>query len=471
MRDVTAIPPSPPRAVAGEGPQAGHVSSPREAWGWAMYDWANSAFVTTVATVLMGPYLTALAQGVAGDNGVVLSLGPLGAVTAKSLYPQAVSISTLLQLFLLPVLGGIADYTNLKKRLMAAFAATGSAATIAMFWVEGDRFLLGAGLFIVANLSLGASIVLYNAFLVEIAAPDRRDGLSSRGFALGYLGGGILLASNLALITLAPSLGIGKGQAVRLSLVSAGMWWGGWSVVTFRLLRSRPPVRVPEAGRHWLAAGAGEIVQAFRQLRRLPRTARYLVAYTFYNDGIQTVIAMSSVFLAQELFTPAQREAGDDVSFLTALILMVQFVAFFGATGFAFAARSGTKRAVLASLLGWCAIVVYAYRFLDNTTQALGMGVAIAVVLGGSQALSRSLYSRLIPRGQEATFFGLYEVSERGTSWIGPQVFALVLAATGSYRDAILSLIVLFLVGTALLAMTDVARAEVEAREAHLPAA
>lgn len=439
----------------------------REVWGWAMYDWANSAFVTTVATVLMGPYLTALAQAAAGENGTILSLGPVGTITAKSLYPQAVSLSTFLQLFLLPVLGGVADYTNRKKHLMAGFCAVGSVATVGMYWVEGDRYLLGAGLFVVANLCLGGSIVLYNAFLNEITTPDRRDAVSSQGFALGYLGGGILLACNLALITLAPSLGISKGTAVQLSLASAGVWWGGWSVVTFQLVRSRPTSRRSVPGHDWLAAGASEIGAAFRRLRRLPQTARYLVAYTFYNDGIQTVIAMSSVFLAQELFTPTQREAGDDVAFLTALILMVQFVAFFGATGFAFAARGfGTKSSVMASLVIWCMIVVYAYGFLDTTMQALAMGAAIGVVLGGSQALSRSLYSRVIPHGQEATFFGLYEISERGTSWIGPQVFAIVLATTGSYRDAILSLVVLFAVGTALLAVTDVARAERDAAAA-----
>jgi UMF1 family MFS transporter len=155
---------------------------------------------------------------------------------------------------------------------------------------------------------------------------------------------------------------------------------------------------------------------------------------------------------------------------LTALILMVQFVAFFGATGFAFAAQGfGTKSSVMASLVIWCAIVVYAYGFLDTPVQALAMGAAIGVVLGGSQALSRSLYSRVIPSGQEATFFGLYEISERGTSWIGPQVFAVVLATTGSYRDAILSLVVLFAIGTVLLSMTDVARAERDARAVTAP--
>ena len=215
-----------------------------------------------------------------------------------------------------------------------------------------------------------------------------------------------------------------------------------------------------------MLAGFSENAFAVGQLRRLPQTVRYLLAYTLYNDGIQTVIGLSSVFLAQELFSPAQRAAGDDTVFLTGLILMVQFVAFFGATGFERRARRiGPKDAVLASLVVWCAIVVYAYALLNTTTQALGMGASIAVVLGGSQALSRSLFSRVIPPGQEATYFGVYEISERGTSWIGPQIFALVVASTGSYRDAILSLMARFVTGTIMLFLTDIRQAEADVLE------
>ncbi len=215
-----------------------------------------------------------------------------------------------------------------------------------------------------------------------------------------------------------------------------------------------------------MIAGFSEIAFAVGQLRRLPQTVRYLLAYTLYNDGIQTVLGLSSVFLAQELFSPAQRAAGDDTVFLTGLILMVQFVAFFGATGFErLARRIGPKDAVLASLVVWCAIVVYSYAFLNTTTQALGMGASIAVVLGGSQALSRSLFSRVIPPGQEATYFGVYEISERGTSWIGPQIFALVVASTGSYRDAILSLMARFVTGTIMLFLTDIRQAEADVLE------
>src|ERR687885_2478574 len=211
------------------------VNDRREIFGWTMYDWANSTFSTTVVTVLLGPYLTALAQTAVGENGIVLALGPL-AITAKSFYPYCVSFSVFLQVFLLPVLGAVADYTNLKKRLMALFCYIGVAATCLLFAISGGLYLLGGLLFIIANLSFGATIVFYNAFLNDITTEDQRDAVSSRGFALGYLGGGLLLAANLALVILKP-FGLSSGWAVRISLLSAGLWWGGFAIITFLRLR------------------------------------------------------------------------------------------------------------------------------------------------------------------------------------------------------------------------------------------
>lgn len=207
---------------------------------------------------------------------------------------------------------------------------------------------------------------------------------------MGYVGGGILLATNLALRTSAGSMGFLKGEAVRRSLMSTGLWWGGWGLFSLGSRRGRPPSRGLAPGRNWVPAGFSEIAVAVTQLRRLPQTARYLLAYTLYNDGIQTVLGLSLVFLVQELFSPAQRAAGDDTAFLTGMILMVQPVAFFGATGFErLVRRIGARDSVLASLIIGCGIVVYASNFLNSTTtQALGMGASIAVVLGGSQALS-----------------------------------------------------------------------------------
>jgi MFS transporter, UMF1 family len=324
------------------------INDRREISGWAMYDWANSGFQATVITVMSGPYLTALARADVGENGVIFNLGPF-LVTAKSFFPFCIGLSVFLQVFLLPLLGAIADYTNLKKRLMAIFCYVGSAATCLLFFVTERRYLAGGLLLIVANLCFGASLVLYNAFLNDIATPDRRDQVSSRGYALGYLGGGVLLVLNLALLQSAGALGINEALAVRLSLCSAGFWWGGFSIITFRRLRSRPVETVVPAGGSVIGAGMKELLASFRALRRLPQTLRYLLAYMLFNDGIQTVIALASVFLSQELFVA--RGLPENQSFLVGLILMIQFVAFFGAHLFErIAAFIGTKRAILASL-------------------------------------------------------------------------------------------------------------------------
>jgi UMF1 family MFS transporter len=430
------------------------INDRREIFGWSMYDWANSAFQTTVVTVLFGPYLTALAQKAVGENGRVLSLGPFGVVTAKSLFPYCVSLSVFLQVFLLPVLGAIADYTSLKKRLMAIFCYIGATATCLLFFVTGRWYLAGGALFVVANLGFGASIVLYNAFLNDITTSDRRDQVSSRGYALGYLGGGLLLALNLALMLKAAPLGLSRGLAVRISLLSAGVWWGGFAAITFRRLQSRAAPPASPLHRTLWAAGLAQVAATFSELRRLPQTLRYLIAYMLYNDGIQTVIAIASVVLAQELFVA--RGLPTNESFLIGLVLMIQFVAFFGALLFERVARIvRTKNAILISLVLWSAVIIYAYGFLHTTGQAWVMGGVIGIVLGGSQALSRSLFSQMIPPGREASFFGLYEISERGTSWIGPLIFGMVVGATNSYRQAILSLIVLFLAGMLLLFVTD----------------
>ena len=433
------------------------VNDRREIFGWTMYDWANSTFSTTVVTALLGPYLTALAQAAVGENGVVLALGPLN-VTAKSFYPYCVALSVLLQVFLLPVLGAVADYTNLKKRLMALFCYLGVAATCLLFTISGGLYLLGGLLFIIANLSFGATIVFYNAFLNDITTEDQRDKVSSRGFALGYLGGGLLLAANLALVLSAERLGISRGLAVRISLLSAGLWWGGFALITFSRLKTRAPAKALPPGASFVTIGFSELGTTFRELKRLPHTLRYLIGYMLFNDGIQTVIALASVFLSQELFVA--RGQKPDESFLIGLILMVQFVAFVGALLFErIAALIGTKHAILLSLVLWSGVVVYAYGFLQTTTQAWAMGAVIAVVLGGSQALSRSLFSQMIPAGHAASFFGLYEISERGTSWIGQVLFGYIAGATNSYRQAILSLIVLFILGMLMLARTDTQQA------------
>lgn len=437
-------------------------NNPREIFGWKIYDWANSAFSTTIAGALYGPYLTEITQKAVGENGVVFNFGSIGAITSKSFFPTCVSVAVFLQIFVLPILGAIADYSNLKKKLLAIFCYTGVVATCLMFFITGNLYWLGGLLFIIANLAFGAALVLYNGFLNEITTEDQRDKVSSRGFAYGYLGGGLLLALNFLLVLNADRLGIDQYLAVRISLLSAGVWWGGFALITFSRLKSRAAEKTLPRGKNYLTVGFSELGRTFKELARLRSTLRYLIGYLFFNDGIQTVISMASVFLSQELFI--SKGIPTNQSFLLGIFLLVQFVAIFGALIFERLAYAvGTKRAILTSLIVWSGIVIYGYGFLQSTQDAWAMAAVIGIVMGGSQALSRSLFSRMIPEGREASFFGLYEVSERGTSWLGPLIFGIVVAMTNSYRQALLSLIALFVIGTIILYLTDTDRAIHEA--------
>lgn len=471
-----------PRDVPAEstvevGPDGQPINDRREIFGWMLYDWANSAFYTTVVGALLGPYLIALAQTDVGKTGVVLNLGLLGSVTAQSFYQLFVAVAVGSQVLLLPIVGAIADYSNLKKRLMAVFCYTGVAATCLLFFITGKLYLVGGVLFVVANLCFGGAIVLYNSFLPEIVTEDQRDKVSSRGFALGYLGGGLLLALNFLFVGIAPALlapygyaaGEARGLAVRISLLSAGVWWGVFAFFSFRRLRVREMKRELPPGKGYLTAGFAQLADTFRELRRLPHTLKFLVAYLLYNDGIQTVIGSAAVFLASELF-PGGLDHPDAPTFVLSIFLFVQFVGIGGALLFERIARLlGTKRAIAVSLIIWVGIVVYAFGFFETRTQAWVMAGVIAIVLGGSQALSRSLFSQMIPEGREASFFGIYEVSERGTSWLGPLVFSIVVAHTGSFRYAILSLIIFFVSGLLLILFTDTARAIREAGNEPAP--
>ncbi|MDQ4120590.1 MAG: MFS transporter [Acidobacteriota bacterium] len=438
----------------------------REIFGWVMYDWANSAFLTTVISVLAGPYLTALAQNALGDeNGTILDLGWFGSVTALSLFPFAISLSVFGQIFLLPFLGAIADYTRLKKTFMMFFCAVGVLSGCALFFIEGNLYLLGSLLIVISNLAMGGSLVFYNAFLGDICTDDQRDKISSRGYAAGYLGGGLMLLFNLLLLNSAESLGISQGFAVRLSFLIAALWWGGFALISFALVKQRGASRQAAKNENYIFLAFRELAATFRDLSRLRQTALFLIAYLLYNDGIQTVINVSSLFLAQELFSA--RGQAVDHAFLLMIFLLAQFMGMVGSFAFEFLARRiGAKYSILVSLVIWAAIVIYAYAVLNTIAEAWIMGAAIGFVLGGSQALSRSLFSRMIPEGRESAFFSIYEISERGTSWIGPLVFGAVAAATNSYRQAILALIAFFVIGMILLFLTNTDKAIAQAKEA-----
>jgi MFS transporter, UMF1 family len=436
----------------------------REQRAWYFYDWANSAYATTVAAVLFAPYLTAVAEraacgpGVTDDNPCHTDLRVLGLdVSAGSLVFYVVTLATVLSAVLLPVVGAIADRSGAKKRLLAGFAWTGSLAAGAMFFVTGSNWQLGAVLLLVANVCLGASLVVYDAILCEIATPDERDAVSSRGWALGYLAGALLLSVNLAVVSLHEQLGLSEGMAVRLSLLSAAVWWAAFTWIPFRGLRNRTPVDpVAEPGGRGRQS-FGQLRDTLRHLRSYPVTLTFLLAYLFYNDGIQTVIVSASTY--------GEKQLGFETAVLIATILLVQFVAFGGALLFGrVAGRYGSRRTILAGLGVWMLVVTVGF-FLprEQIVPFLALAVLIGLVLGGTQALSRSLYSQLIPKGREAEYFSLYQACERGTSWLGTLVFGLVHQWADSYRPAIFALIVFFAVGLLLLWRVDTRRGIAEA--------
>lgn len=423
------------------------MSARWERRAWYCYDWGNSAFSATVVTLFLGPYLTSLAKAAAAADGRIhpfgLSLEP------RALWSYLISLSVVLQVICLPLVGAIADYGHRKREMLGALAFIGASATALLFFIEGDNYLLGAGLFLIANLVFGASIVIYNSFLPDIASPEQRDSVSSTGWGIGYLGGGFLLALNLYLYGNAARFGISEGMAVRISLCSAGIWWGLFTVPTLLGLKNRIAAHALPAGENYLSVGVKQVIKLLREIRLFPQALLFLIAFLLYNDGIQTVIALASQFGSDQL--------GMSMASLTKAILMVQFVAFFGAMGFNLLAKwIGAKASVAVSLVIWTLTLIYIWLSVKNESEFFVLAFIIGIVMGGSQALSRSLFSQLIPKGREAEYFSLYEISDKGTSWISPLVFGLAMELTGNYRLAILSLIVFFVGGLAILMRVDV---------------
>ncbi|MFF7358248.1 MFS transporter [Streptomyces filipinensis] len=423
----------------------------REQRGWYFYDWACSVYSTSVVTVFLGPYLTAVAERAADGDGYVHPLGV--PVRAGSFFAYTVSLSVILAVVVMPLVGSAADRSGRKKPLLAAAAYTGAAATTGMFFLDGDRYLLGGVLLVVANAAQSVGMMLYNSYLPQIAPPEERDAVSSRGWAFGYAAGSTVLVANLVLYSAHDSFGLTETTAVRVCLASAGLWWGAFTLVPLRTLRDQHHARVERA----TAPGLKQLAATVRDMRRHPLTLAFLLAYLIYNDGIQTVISQASVYGSQEL--------GLGQSMLIVAVLLVQVLAVAGALAMGRLARTyGAQRTILGSLVAWTVTLAAGY-FLPAKAPVFFFVLAagIGLVLGGSQALSRSLFSHLVPPGKEAEYFSAYEMSDRGMSWLGPLLFGVTYQLTGSYRSAIISLVVFFVIGFALLARVPVRRAIGEA--------
>lgn len=415
---------------------------------WALYDWANSAFMTTIIAAVFPIYFQTVA---AAD---------LDPATALARYGYASTVAVAAVAVLSPILGALADYAGLKKTFLAIFLALGVGSTAAMATIGRGEWALGATLFVLGNIGAFGSMAFYDSLLPHIASDREIDRVSSAGYALGYLGGGVLLAINLAWILWPQSVGLRDiDQASRAAFLSVAIWWALFSVPLFRHVRE-PAVRreADERGsRAPLVAAVVRLSETVRELRLYREAFLMLVAFAVYNDGINTIIRMATSYGVQ---------LGLARTHLIAAILLVQFVGVPFAFAFgALASVIGAKRAIFLSLAVYTLISVLGY-FMTRALHFYVLAFLVATVQGGSQALSRSLFATLVPKYKSSEFFGFYGVFEKFTGILGPYLFAETVARTGSARLAILSVIAFFVVGAVLLAFVDVERGQEAARAA-----
>ena len=417
----------------------------REQRGWYWYDWAASAFSVSVVAVFFGPYLTDVAQA-ASAAGEQIKLFGLVSVTAESYYPYVAAIALALQIVVMPVVGAVADAARSRRRVMGVCAYVGAVTVMAMWFLQGTNYQLGGLLFIVATVAFGSAMTVYNSFLPLIAGVEDRDRVSSAAWALGYAGGVLLLLVNIALFVGGERFGVTETEATRIALLSAGVWWAVFTVI--------PLARLRDSGESWPGLSSMDrfrsLAGSVRRLGAYPQALLFLLAYFFYYDGIQTMIGLSATYAVEEL--------GLATTDVIVSVVVVQVIGIAGALILArWARRIGAKRVVMVSLVLW-SVVVFGVFLLPAGNVGLFLVAAafIGFILGGSQALSRSIFAQLIPRQRSGEFFSLFEVVSSASALLGPVVFAVTLQFAGSYRLGLLFLIAFFVVGVALLARVDV---------------
>jgi UMF1 family MFS transporter len=411
---------------------------------WAMYDWANSAFQTTIIATIFPIYF----QKVAAAD--------LPRAVATSRFAWATTLSILAVAVIAPLLGAVADARPVKKRFLAVFLAIGVAATAAMYFIQHGDWVYALALFVVGNVAVAASIVFYESMLPHLVGEDQLDRVSAAGYAVGYVGGGLLLGINILMMAhpswfLLPD----RATAVRASMASVAVWWAVFSIPLLRRV-AEPPITLREARRGPVVTAAfRQLAATFHELRRYRQAFLLLLAFLLYNDGIQTMIRMATTY---------GTEIGLDENAMIGALLITQFIGIpcsflFGM----FAGRIGAKRAVFVGLAGYVLISVLGY-YMTSSAQFFGLAILVGMVQGGTQALSRSLFASMIPRSRSSEFFAFFGVFERYAGILGPAIFAWVVQQSGEGRIAVLSVLGFFLLGGFVLTFVDVEAGRAAAR-------
>lgn len=426
---------------------------------WAFYDWANSVYPLVISTAIFPIYYNAVTTVKEGDQ-LIDEVTFFGFTLVNTqLYSYTIAASLLAVIVLSPVLSGIADYAGKKKFFLQLFCYAGSIACATLYFFDREALEYSMASVFMASLGYWGSVVFYNAYLPEVATPDEQDRLSARGYVWGYLGSVLLLVINLAMIQ-----GI-SDSLTPWSFVMVAVWWAGFAQFTFRKLPANPHQRKP-SGALW-KMGFKELRSVYRQLRELPRLKRYLLAFFVFSMAVQTIMLMAQFFGMKEVFVVNDptavgfatyppmltREVGLDTGQLIIAIILVQLIAVPGAWLFARGSGVfGNVRMLMIALLSWIVVCFFAYYVVDTPNEFFIAAGWIGFMMGGTQALSRSTYSKMLPETTDnASFFSFYDVTEKLGIVIGMFVYGYIEGITGSMRTSVLSLIVFFSIGLLLL--------------------
>jgi UMF1 family MFS transporter len=403
---------------------------------WCFYDWANSAFATTIMAAVLPVFYSSVA---ATD---------LSKTTASSYWGYTNTIAMLIVAFTAPVLGALADHSGTKKKFLAAFAALGILSTAGLVGVGRGDWLLASSLYILGMVGFSGGNNFYDSLLPHVAGDQEIDRISSWGYAMGYLGGGILLVFNLAMILKPHFFGLPNAEwGTRYSFLTVSIWWALFTIPLLKNVSEPPVVRIAGESANPLRASLQRLSLTFRNLRRHREAFKFLMAFWLYNDGIGTIISMAVIFGA-EIHIAQEHLIG---SILAVQVVGVPCSILFGRI----AGKIGAKNAIFAGLIIYTGISIGGY-FLQTALHFWILAIFVGFVQGGTQALSRSLFGTLIPKSRSAEFYSFYDVSSKFAGIIGPAVFGIVGQLTGSSRLSILSLVVFFVVGGLLLITVDV---------------